>query len=124
MCLFAVFAAVVGLWRCGAPKAGSPCRFAAYVCDEESPHALECRDGTWTELPCRGPSGCTVVDGRVSCDMNGNLAGDLCALSAHGSGLCTADGLGTLECRQGSLVQTQTCASCTQSSTDVVCNNP
>ncbi|MGA9522273.1 MAG: hypothetical protein WBV82_12455, partial [Myxococcaceae bacterium] len=86
------------------------------------------RDGTWTALPCRGPGGC-VANTVVECDMSRNLEGDLCALTApsnEGKGICTADGKATLQCRQGTLVKTNDCSSCSVTGTpanqQVTCN--
>jgi hypothetical protein len=53
--------------------------------------------------------------------MRGNLEGDACASTAQGRGLCTADGMGTLECRSGTLVKTNTCRTCTEDMGMVVC---
>jgi hypothetical protein len=53
--------------------------------------------------------------------MTGNLAGDRCASTAEGRGLCTADGGGTLECRGGALIQTNTCRACVVTGSQVIC---
>ncbi len=83
--------------------------------------ALECRSTVWVGLPCRGVGGCKVTANIVSCDMNGSLAGDLCASTAEGRGLCATDVLGTLECRSGAFVETNTCRSCTVQGDTVIC---
>ncbi len=57
----------------------------------------------------------------IRCDTSANVAGDNCALSAEGRGLCRADGLAILECRMGVLVETQSCSSCSQSGSQIVC---
>jgi hypothetical protein len=53
--------------------------------------------------------------------MNGNVAGDGCAASAEGRGLCTADGKAVLECRMGVLVLVKTCGTCVMDATRVTC---
>jgi hypothetical protein len=53
--------------------------------------------------------------------MSGDKAGDACASTAEGKGLCAAGGTATLECRGGVLVQTNTCVSCAVSNNQVVC---
>ena len=104
---------------CG-PSPGASCKKSGYVCVSDI-EAMECRDSVWRVLPCRGPAGCDESGKTVLCDMVGNLAGDGCAASAEGRGLCTADGLGVLECRLGTLEQVKTCGACTQDSTQVTC---
>jgi hypothetical protein len=110
---------------CGTPKAGEKCDTAGYLCADATT-ALECRVGLWVSLPCRGVNGCTRSSELVKCDMSGNDEGDACASSAVGKGLCTADKLATLECRddgQGfsKLVKTHTCRSCVIQGDNVVC---
>lgn len=82
---------------------------------------MECKAGRWTILPCRGPNGCKREGDIIKCDMSANNAGDACASTAEGKGLCASGGTATLECRQGQLVQTNTCRSCTVSGEQVLC---
>ncbi|MBN1204483.1 MAG: hypothetical protein JXB05_06130 [Myxococcaceae bacterium] len=105
---------------CGGPDVGDSCQVSGYVCRDEA-EALECRQGQWRALPCKGPRGCAELDGTVHCDTSANLAGDNCALSAEGRGLCRADGLAVLECRMGVLVETEECRSCSLSGSQLVC---
>ncbi|WP_224249174.1 hypothetical protein [Hyalangium gracile] len=105
---------------CGGPDAGDSCETSGYVCRDEK-QALECRQGVWRALPCRGSLGCQEASGSIRCDTTANVAGDNCALSAEGRGLCRADGLATLECRMGVLVETESCLACSQSGSQVVC---
>lgn len=111
------------LSACGNPKAGDSCTEAGFLCESAS-SALECKVGKWTSLPCRGPDGCARTGDTVSCDMRGNREGDLCASSAEGKGLCTEDNLGTLECRQGVLLKTNTCRTCAVANGLVTCTPP
>jgi hypothetical protein len=114
------------LLACGTPRAGESCNVSGFLC-ESSASALECVGGTWVSLPCKGANGCSREGDVVKCDMTGNAEGDNCASSAFGKGLCTADGLGTLECRQDpatsqlKLVKTNTCRSCTVNGNQVIC---
>jgi hypothetical protein len=105
---------------CGTPAAGEACTQTGFLC-ESAASALECRAGAWMSLPCKGPGGCKREGDIVKCDMAGNAAGDNCASSAEGKGLCTSDGQGVLQCRDGKLVQTNTCRSCAVSADTVVC---
>lgn len=115
-----VLASATFLLACGGPSAGDGCSKTGFLCQDVST-ALECRAGKWTALPCRGPQGCTKDGDAVKCDMSGDQAGDYCASTAEGKGLCTVQGTATLECRQGTLVQTNTCTSCTVSGDQVQC---
>lgn len=120
--LFSVLLAVpLALAACGgAPKEGDSCNESGYLCSDQAA-ALECRAGMWTRLPCRGSGGCQRDGDTVKCDMSANLVGDACASSTEGKGLCNASGTATLECRQGFLVQTNSCKTCTVSGEQVVC---
>ncbi len=105
---------------CGGPDVGDTCESSGYVCSSEA-EALECRQTRWRAIPCRGPLGCQEVSGSIRCDTSTNEAGDNCALSAEGRGLCRADGRAVLECRMGVLVETEVCLSCSQTGSQVVC---
>ena len=112
--------AASSLAACGGAKAGGSCSQTGFLCQDKS-NALECLGGTWTALPCRGTGGCAVANSQVTCDMSADMAGDACASSAEGLGLCTVDGHATLECRGGTLQQTNTCTSCAITNGQVVC---
>lgn len=122
-CLLALLCA---LSACGGPKAGDTCNAAGYLCADEL-QALECRTGRYVALPCRGTAGCRLDQGKVSCDLAGALAGDACATSSLGKGLCATDGKGTLECRDNAdataftWVKTKTCSACAVASEIVAC---
>ncbi|MFO0600477.1 MAG: hypothetical protein U0228_34530 [Myxococcaceae bacterium] len=104
---------------CEAINAGSStCNVSGFLCADRAT-ALECKVGMWARLPCRGDGGCLNSMGTITCDMNGAIEGDACASSAEGRGLCT-DG-GTLECRDGRFVKTNTCRSCVVQNDTVVC---
>lgn len=104
---------------CG-QSAGDSCDGSGFICQEDV-LALECRNGTWREVPCRGPLGCRETDDDVRCDTSNNRAGDACASSAEGKGVCRSDGLAILECRQGVLEETASCSACTVSGGNVSC---
>lgn len=118
-----VAAVILGgfLSACGGASAGDSCNTDGFLCQDGS-SALECRLGTWRQLPCRGPTGCKVENSRVSCDMTGNIEGDPCAATTEGEGLCDASGTAALQCRQGVLVKTATCQSCSVVGEEIVCN--
>ena len=115
VCVSALFVSA-----CGSAAEGGTCDSNGFLCLDATA-ALECRLGTWKKLPCRGPSGCKREADVIRCDMTSNLESDACESTAEGRGICTADGLGTLECRSGVLVKTNTCRSCSVSGDQVVC---
>ena len=104
---------------CG-PTAGDECSGGGYLCSGEK-EALECRNGMWRALPCKGSLGCAELSDSIRCDMSGNRGGDACAASAEGRGLCASDGRTLLECRMGLLVEVKQCGTCSMSNTQVVC---
>ncbi|MCP3143369.1 hypothetical protein [Pyxidicoccus xibeiensis] len=119
---FYVAVSLVGsflLAGCG-QSAGDSCEGSGFICEEDT-RALECRGGVWREIPCKGPLGCRESDDSVRCDTSRNAAGDACASSAEGTGSCDEAGRAILECRQGVLVETATCSSCTESGGQVTC---
>jgi hypothetical protein len=118
--LLVVSALVLFAFACGSPKAGDQCDTTGFLC-ESNAAALECKVGAWVALPCRGLGGCKRQGNTVTCDMSANVEGDACASTAEGKGLCTTDGLGTLECRDGRLVKTNTCRTCTVVGDQVIC---
>jgi hypothetical protein len=118
--LFVVASALFVLAACGGTRAGDKCTTTGFLC-QDSATALECKVGAWVALPCKGSNGCKRTTDLITCDMSGNEAGDLCASTAEAKGICTKDGLGTLECRDGALVKTNTCRSCSISGDTVVC---
>jgi hypothetical protein len=105
---------------CGPPKAGDKCNTTGFLC-QDTTTAMECKVGLWSALPCKGVGGCKREAEIIKCDMAGNDENDACSSTAEGKGLCTKDGLGTLECRDGKLLKTNTCRSCTVSGETVVC---
>ena len=104
---------------CGGGKEGDSCDKSGFLCADKTA-ALECKVGKWVKLPCRGPSGCEVANDVVKCDMTANQAGDSCASTAEGKGLCLGS-TATLECREGTLLQTNTCKTCAVSGDQVIC---
>jgi hypothetical protein len=105
---------------CGTPKAGDKCNTTGFYCADTS-MALECRSGVWFSLPCKGQGGCVRDADLIRCDMSGNAVGDNCAASAEAKGLCAQDGRSTLECRDGTLVKTNTCSSCSVVGEEISC---
>ena len=114
--------ALLMLTACGSTSEGGACNTVGFLCADPTA-ALECKGGVWVKLPCRGAGGCKRETDTVRCDMTGNKEGDNCASTAQGRGLCTDDMKGTLECREGKLVKTNTCGrSCTIMGDQVICS--
>jgi hypothetical protein len=121
LALSAALTASMVLTACGGAKQGATCSTNGFLCADTTA-ALECQGGTWVSLPCKGTGGCKREADVVKCDMSADEEGDNCASTAQGRGLCTKDGLGTLECREGKLVKTNTCRSCMVNGDQVVCS--
>ncbi len=118
-----VFATSFSMLACGSAGEGRKCNTNGFLCADPTA-ALECKGMIWVSLPCKGANGCKRVGDVVSCDMSANDEGDNCASSAQGRGLCTKDMKGTLECRDGKLVKTNTCRSCAVTGDQVICTPP
>lgn len=104
---------------CG-PAPGGDCDTTGYRCSGTAT-ALECRNGTWRELPCRGPLGCSVTSSQVDCDVARNRVNDPCAEAIEGYSICPS-GTALLECRGGVFLQTFTCSSCSSNGVAWTCN--
>lgn len=112
------------LWTaCAGTQEGDACTSERFAC-EDVDAALECRDGRWVRIPCRGPAGCESAGDAVTCDLSANEEGDRCPLNAYGQGRCADGGQALLECRQGQMVKTRDCAACEVAEDLVVCTPP
>lgn len=69
---------------------------------------MTCLGGTWRELSCRGPKGCTTQGSAVDCDQNYAAAGDSC--ETDGNVACALDRKSTLRCEQTRWVVGHPCA--------------
>ena len=105
---------------CAPPREGKSCAPGGFYCSGPKA-ALECREGQWMAIPCRGPGGCTSKEGAVSCEVHGGIVGDRCALQSEGLGLCSADGKALLHCQDGGMANAQPCDSCGLEGGQVVC---
>jgi hypothetical protein len=91
---------------------GDPCPRSPpldYACSTDLKSALACKDGRFSLWRrCRGPEGCSVVDGRnVHCDTSLGEADDPCEHMATFA--CSVDGQTMLECDGKTLVPASTC---------------
>jgi hypothetical protein len=82
---------------------GDPCTAGTVACTADHVGLLRCEGGNYQlRLACRGPEGCHVEAGKVSCDASVGQAGDPC----EEGGSCSADGAEFLECDSGKLAAT------------------
>src|SRR5260221_6210406 len=105
-----------------APVDGGACKPSergALVCNAKDA-ALECRDGTWPPVPCRGPGGCVPAkqdDPRgpsavAMCDESVAKEGDPCAKrdrNADADHACSVERDRTLVCDAGKWVLGRPC---------------
>jgi hypothetical protein len=70
----------------------------AYACSPDKQRALSCDSGKMREYQaCRGPGGCSVAGGGLSCDATHAADGDRCIKPE--SEACSPDGKAMLECK-------------------------
>ena len=106
-------ATLLVLSQCKAPKPtpGAPCTIGnnRFLCSDPST-AMLCRNGTWVDVPCRGPQGCSGMDTSPSCDDDLARAGEACLMPPSGDNLaCSTDKLDELTCVAGHWGLTRTC---------------
>jgi hypothetical protein len=118
--LLAVTLGFLGLEGCGAREGGA-CSGAVYHCAAQG-EILECRDGTWVGIPCKGPDGCRGIPGGLACDVSGNELGEGCPTAMEGTGFCRGTSPQSLfTCRDQQITKLQDCRSCSTSTTSIVC---
>lgn len=82
------------------PIVGDHCERGEAVC-QDSQVLLACQQGRLTQVPCKGPKGCSTEGDRLHCDVSGNVAGDPCSTDDEGTGQCSADGSSVVTCEKG-----------------------
>lgn len=107
--------------------AGSACKGKTGLCKGDST-ALICNDGKYAEVACRGPKGCSISGGNMSCDSSLNSEDDKCPAVWEGTGSCrgTSKWVGchdgayvVLDCRgKTACKQTGTTSNCDQGVVD------
>ncbi len=68
---------------------------------------LACHDRKYETVPCRGASGCKMIDGQPRCDQAVAEAGEAC--SKAGAKACSADKSRVLTCADGRLSELYLC---------------
>lgn len=93
---------------------GEPCVLSGqHSCGTDKRRALVCDGGKFRRyMSCRGPKGCTMSSGSVTCDSapQGSV-GDPC--DSPGQKTCSLDKKSELECQNGTFVKRRDCKSCT-----------
>lgn len=116
----AVALALVLAGGCGSPQEGTECQGTGYRCRDPY-SALECRDGTWVYLPCRGLDGCRREGNQITCDVSLAQLGDNCPSSMEGAGVCSVGGGALYVCRNLKFEMASTCRTCMLSGAQLVC---
>jgi hypothetical protein len=83
---------------CG-KKAGSSCKGTESTCIDKKT-ALACRGGTFTEVACAGPTGCSKYQDHANCDTSVATAGQPC-LGEEDEYACSPDGKHAVVCKNG-----------------------
>ncbi|MFO0679506.1 MAG: hypothetical protein U0169_23470 [Polyangiaceae bacterium] len=121
--LLTVFAlAIAGTSGCK-PKAGGKCKVGNDACGDPST-SLVCVDGTYAEVPCRGPKGCNRSGGTIACDTSVATLGDGCAVEKDAA--CTADKASVLVCKDKKFTFASHCRGtkgCAVTGTNVSCDD-
>jgi hypothetical protein len=95
---------------CKKPVAlGQPCSNEGEAVCQSATRLLTCLTGTWSEVTCGGPKGCSSSEeGAVTCDESVGREGEAC--SQGGSHFaCSADGPSRLACSAGRWKLASTC---------------
>src|SRR5690348_17282826 len=112
-----VVAVVLGVACKKTPEAGDTCgQFLSAQCKDDHTE-LECEDGHYIEVPCRGAKGCDINNDLIRCDVSDNQNGDRCARpdkigssrlmigGDEGTGECSSDRKAIVLCHDGSYVR-------------------
>lgn len=86
------------------PKAGGKCEPGQVACPVAGgPTSLTCVNGTFQELTCRGPLGCTINSStrKAFCDDSIANEGDACDMADTSLAACTVDRTKEVQCTGG-----------------------
>lgn len=80
------------------------------ACSADGKRVLVCAGGqTETRYQCRGERGCSVVHGKIDCDVSVARNGDACDAAFEGTFACTEDALAIVRCNGGRFVPDESC---------------
>ncbi len=95
---------------CKKPAApGQPCSNEGEALCHGTTQLLACRTGTWSEVTCGGPQGCTTSEGAVTCDESIGREGEACSPGPGARYACAAEGGRRLACAAGHWKVASTC---------------
>src|SRR4051794_32589890 len=94
-----VAAGCVLVAACGGKKPGASCKGADSTCMDKKT-ALACRSGTFTEVACAGPAGCSKYKEHANCDTSVANTGDAC-MGEDDEFACTPGNKRVLACKAG-----------------------
>ncbi|MBN9166571.1 MAG: hypothetical protein BGO98_15550 [Myxococcales bacterium 68-20] len=107
---------------CG-KKVGGSCKGTESTCLDKKT-ALACRGGTFAEVACAGPMGCSKYEDHANCDTSVASAGDPC-LGEDDEYACSPDGKRAVACKGGKFEPWLECrgkAGCTMLGHTVSCD--
>lgn len=80
------------------------------ACAVDHSVVLECKSRALAPLYlCRGPKGCSLVEGKLDCDMSVAREGDACDKRLEGHVACSPDHAATVLCKAGRFVADEKC---------------
>lgn len=103
------------------PKAGGSCKIETKEVCIGDKKALACHGGTWEEMSCNGPAGCS---GEGPCDQSVAEKDEVCNLSDDY--VCTGDKKGMLQCLKNKWTLVHSCLgdrACVMEKKKVTCDN-
>lgn len=92
-------------------EGGEPCATdSKKACSTDGKRVLACNAGKMeARYECRGARGCSVVTGKIDCDLSVAKVGDACDSTSEGSYACTEDMKSITRCAGGRFVADDTC---------------
>jgi hypothetical protein len=84
-------------------KVGDACTKGQAACLDDKTE-LACQDGKLVSAPCKGPNGCKIAEGKLTCDISANVAGDACSTDYEGHAQCGSDNKSKVTCAKGKYV--------------------
>lgn len=79
---------------------GDTCNPGTRACTADAKHLLACTGGKFAEQrPCRGRDGCSVKEGKLTCDLSVAAIDDPCTAEMSGNVACSVDGSQILVCK-------------------------
>lgn len=92
-------------------ESGERCVFdGKKACSADGKHLLVCAAGqNEARYECRGEHGCSIVRGKIDCDVSVARSGDACDPAFEGTFSCTEDALAIVRCSGGHFVRDENC---------------